>query len=99
MLERYQYYLFFYLFFIYIFYSSLLCQQIPDNDVEIVFEWDPAKVIAERQSVDEWVARNVISMFDQENTLPFIARYRKERTGNMEVEKLREIQNAYSQLK
>ncbi|XP_063585380.1 S1 RNA-binding domain-containing protein 1-like [Penaeus indicus] len=74
-------------------------KRIPDNDIEIVFEWDPAKVIAERQSVDEWVARNVISMFDQENTLPFIARYRKERTGNMEVEKLREIQNAYSQLK
>ncbi|KAG7158514.1 S1 RNA-binding domain-containing protein 1-like [Homarus americanus] len=38
-------------------------------------------------------------MFDQENTLPFIARYRKDKTGNMEVEKLREIQNSYSQLK
>ncbi|XP_045596104.1 S1 RNA-binding domain-containing protein 1 isoform X2 [Procambarus clarkii] len=74
-------------------------KRIPDNDVEIIFEWTPAKVIAERQNVEEWVAHNVITMFDQENTLPFIARYRKEKTGNMEVEKLREIQNSYSQLK
>lgn len=70
-----------------------------DDDIQIIFEWDPAKVIASRQGVDEWVAKNVVNMFDQENTLPFIARYRKEKTGNMEVEKLREIQNAYSQLK
>ncbi|KAL7639440.1 UNVERIFIED_CONTAM: hypothetical protein RMT77_009941 [Armadillidium vulgare] len=69
------------------------------SDVEIIFEWDPSKVIAERQGVEEWQAKNVINMFDQENTLPFIARYRKEKTGNMEVEKLREIQNSYSQLK
>ncbi|KAK7082641.1 Nucleic acid binding [Halocaridina rubra] len=74
-------------------------KRIPDKDIQIVFEWDPAKVISERQGVDEWVAHNVLNMFDQENTLPFIARYRKEKTGNMEVQKLREIQNAYSQLK
>lgn len=73
--------------------------QVPDDDVQIVFEWDPAQVIAERQNVEEWAARNVVTMFDQENTLPFIARYRKEKTGNMDVEKLREIQNSYSQLK
>lgn len=71
----------------------------PDDDIQIVFEWDPARVIAERLNVEEWVAHNVVNMFDQENTLPFIARYRKEKTGNMDVEKLREIQNSYSQLK
>ncbi|CAL4124636.1 unnamed protein product [Meganyctiphanes norvegica] len=74
-------------------------KRVSDDDIQIVFEWDPAKVIAARQGVDEWVAKNVVNMFDQENTLPFIARYRKEKTGNMEVEKLREIQNTYSQLK
>ncbi|KAK3857870.1 hypothetical protein Pcinc_035916 [Petrolisthes cinctipes] len=80
--------------------GTLKCRKkIPDNDIEIVFEWDPAMVIAERQSIEPWVARNVLTMFDQENTLPFIARYRKDKTDNMEVEKLREIQNSYSQLK
>lgn len=56
-------------------------------------------MVAERQGVEEWQAKSVINMFDMENTLPFIARYRKEKTGNLEVEKLREIQNSYSQLK
>ncbi|XP_076062229.1 S1 RNA-binding domain-containing protein 1 isoform X3 [Oratosquilla oratoria] len=73
--------------------------KIPDDDCEIVFEWNPSKVIAERQNIEEWVAHNVITMFEQENTLPFIARYRREKTNNMDVEKLREIQNSYSQLK
>ncbi|XP_068247368.1 S1 RNA-binding domain-containing protein 1 [Palaemon carinicauda] len=74
-------------------------KRIPDKDVEIKFVWDAAKVISERVGVEEWAARNTITMFDQENTLPFVARYRKDKTGNMEVEKLREIQNCYSQLK
>ena len=70
-----------------------------DDDVQIIFEWDPAAVISERQGLQEWQVRSVIDLFDKENTLPFIARYRKEKTGNLEVEKLREIQNGYSQLK
>ena len=70
-----------------------------DDDCQIIFEWDPAKIISERQCVNEWQARSVIHLFEEENTLPFIARYRKDKTGNMEVEKLREIQNSYSQLK
>ena len=70
-----------------------------ESDVEVVFQWDPVSVIAERQGVSEWQARQVIDLFNQECTLPFIARYRREKTGDMNIEKLREVQNAYQQLK
>ena len=64
-----------------------------------MFEWEAAKVISERQNVEEWKVRSVLNLFDQENTLPFIARYRTDSTGNLQVEKIREIQNTYSQIK
>ena len=64
-----------------------------------MFQWDPAKVVSQRQGIEEWQARSILKLFDQENTLPFIARYRKDETGNLQVEKIREIQNIYSQIK
>ena len=70
-----------------------------DPEVNSIFAWDAANVISERQGVQEWQARQVINLFDKECTLPFIARYRREHTGNLEIEKLRDIQNAYQQLK
>lgn len=70
-----------------------------DDDIEVVFQWDPVNIIAERQGVQEWQARQVINLFDQECTIPFIARYRREKTGDLQIEKLLEVQNAYQQLK
>ena len=34
---------------------------------------------------------NIVGMIDEDNTIPFIARYRKEKTGAMDDQKLREI--------
>lgn len=35
---------------------------------------------------------NVIALLDEGNTVPFITRYRKERTGNLDEEKIRQIE-------
>ena len=35
----------------------------------------------------------VIKLFNEEATIPFIARYRKEKTGGLDEEQLREIEN------
>jgi uncharacterized protein len=37
--------------------------------------------------------QNVVALLDEGNTIPFITRYRKERTGNLDEEQLRSIQN------
>ena len=41
--------------------------------------------------VEPSILDNIIALIDEGNTIPFIARYRKEKTGAMDDQKLREI--------
>ncbi|MCJ7624611.1 MAG: RNA-binding transcriptional accessory protein [Anaerolineaceae bacterium] len=41
----------------------------------------------------------VIELLDNENTIPFIARYRKEATGNLDEEQIRQIDNRVERLR
>src|SRR4051812_11752122 len=41
----------------------------------------------------------VVQLLDEENTIPFITRYRKERTGGLDEEVLRTIQERVGQLR
>ena len=58
-----------------------------------------ASVLAENLNLDVNVVRTVIILLDKENTVPFIARYRKEQTGGLDPTVLRHIQAQYEQLK
>lgn len=58
-----------------------------------------ASVLAENLNLDVNVVRTVIILLDKENTVPFIARYRKEQTGGLDPTVLRYIQAQYEQLK
>lgn len=51
--------------------------------------------MAQEQQVDLRVVQNIINLLDQENTIPFIARYRKELTDGMPPEKLRDVKDSY----
>lgn len=42
-------------------------------------------------STDAEIISRIVSLIDEGNTIPFIARYRKEMTGAMDDQKLREI--------
>ena len=70
---------------------------IPDE--ELSSSWDVSEEVSERLDVPQWAARNTIELLDQDHTIPFIARYRKEKTGNMEADKLRDVKEAYEELK
>ncbi|XP_023232992.1 S1 RNA-binding domain-containing protein 1-like [Centruroides sculpturatus] len=61
--------------------------------------WTVDNLISESVLVSPNIARNVIKLLDQECTIPFIARYRREQTGDIPVEKLREIQETYETVK
>ena len=52
---------------------------------------DIAKKIAEELNIREEQVKNTINLIDEGNTIPFIARYRKEVTGNLSDETLREF--------
>ena len=42
------------------------------------------KAIAEKASCRSWQVENCIQLFEEGSTIPFISRYRKERTGGLD---------------
>ena len=50
-----------------------------------------AEILAKELSIQTWQAENVIALIDEGNTIPFIARYRKEKTGSLDDQVLREF--------
>ncbi len=55
--------------------------------------------IAEQLSIRPQQVSAVIEMLDEGNTIPFIARYRKERTGSLDEEQLRQIQSLLEKMR
>lgn len=52
---------------------------------------DIQKQIAEELSIKEWQVEATIKLIDEGNTIPFIARYRKEAHGSLDDEQLRNL--------
>ena len=49
-------------------------------------------IIANELSVKLWQVDAAIKLIDEGNTIPFIARYRKEVTGSLDEEQIRNIE-------
>lgn len=56
---------------------------------------DLIKRLSEELNIKEWQVKNTVELIDSGNTIPFIARYRKEVTGNLDDTTLR---NFYERL-
>lgn len=65
----------------------------------IEMDWKESDLLAQNEGLHERVAKNLIKLFEEDNTIPFIARYRKEMTGNMEPEQLRHVKETYEGIK
>ena len=57
------------------------------------------KIIAEELQVKVFQVENTIKLIDEGNTIPFIARYRKEATGNLSDEQLRNLNERLTYLR
>lgn len=57
------------------------------------------KQLTRELSIKEWQVENTIAMIDEGNTIPFIARYRKERTGELDDTVLRKFGERLQYLK
>ncbi len=57
-----------------------------------------AQLIARRLNLPEEGVENTLSLLDLGCTIPFIARYRKERTGNLNEVQIAQISDAYDKL-
>ncbi|MBO4864356.1 MAG: RNA-binding transcriptional accessory protein [Eubacterium sp.] len=58
-----------------------------------------AATIAKELSVELWQVEAAISLIDEGNTIPFIARYRKEKTGVLNDEQLRSLNERLTYLR
>lgn len=58
---------------------------------------DPVCFIQEKTGGDNKAIRNLLELLDDGATIPFIARYRKEKTGNMDEVRIGEIKTLYAQ--
>lgn len=59
------------------------------------FFMDPVAFLAGKTGIAPEYIRNLIALTEEGATIPFIARYRKERTGNMDEVKIAEIREMY----
>lgn len=50
-------------------------------------------------NVEKHIAENIVKLFNNDNTIPFIARYRKDMTGGMEPDKLRALKESFDHAK
>ena len=55
--------------------------------------WKEASVIGDRLHLPDDVINNTLKLLDDGNTIPFIARYRRECTNCLDADKIREIKN------
>ncbi len=58
---------------------------------------EPVEFIRKKCGGDNQFIRNLLTLFDEGATIPFIARYRKEKTGGMDEVRIGEIRAGYAQ--
>ncbi|XP_071580913.1 uncharacterized protein YdcI [Temnothorax nylanderi] len=62
-------------------------------------EWTDIDYVSEINNIDRRIVENVVRLFKEDNTIPFIARYRKNMTCSMEPDKLRALLESFEQAK
>lgn len=60
--------------------------------------WTIDELLAETANIEPRAARNIVKLFETENTIPFICRYRRDLVDHIEPEKLRDIKSSYSEI-
>lgn len=66
---------------------------------EVEMNWDIVQVLSERTNIEPWVCTNIIRLFNDDNTIPFIVRYRKELINNLDADFLREVRQTLDELR
>ena len=79
----------------FVLYSKILTFALQYNHNMTIY----AQLIAKRLNLNETGVDNTIALLDLGCTIPFIARYRKERTGNLDEVQITQISETYEKLK
>ncbi|CAG0913084.1 unnamed protein product [Notodromas monacha] len=70
-----------------------------DDSVVILPDPPESSLISQQLQLPENVVRNVISLLGENNTIPFMCRYRRDTIGHLDPERLRDIESALNKIK
>ncbi|XP_017283934.1 S1 RNA-binding domain-containing protein 1 [Kryptolebias marmoratus] len=65
---------------------------------ELNMNWDLTELLSILSCTEKWVCMNIIMLLREENTVPFIVRYRKEMINHMDADAVRDVQMVYEEL-
>uniref|UniRef100_A0A8D3BPV3 S1 RNA binding domain 1 n=1 Tax=Scophthalmus maximus TaxID=52904 RepID=A0A8D3BPV3_SCOMX len=65
---------------------------------ELNMTWDLTELLSTLTCVEMWVCVNIIVLLREENTVPFMVRYRKEMINHMDADAVRDVQLTYEEL-
>ncbi|KAF3841894.1 hypothetical protein F7725_023845 [Dissostichus mawsoni] len=65
---------------------------------EFNMDWDFIEVLSTLTCVEPWVCVNIIGLLREENTVPFMVRYRKDKINHMDADAVRDVQLVYEVL-
>ncbi|XP_075145670.1 uncharacterized protein YdcI [Haematobia irritans] len=60
--------------------------------------WTIDELLAETTNIEPRAAKNIVNLFENENTIPFICRYRRDLIDHIQPEQLREIKSCYTEI-
>lgn len=60
--------------------------------------WNIFELLSETEQINCNISRNIVDLFDNENTIPFICRYRRDLIGHITPERLRDIKTTYTEI-
>ncbi|XP_015252840.1 PREDICTED: S1 RNA-binding domain-containing protein 1 [Cyprinodon variegatus] len=66
------------------------------NDLNM--NWDVVEVLSTQTCVEQWVCANIIMLLREENTVPFMVRYRKDMINHMDADAVRDVQMVFEEL-
>ncbi len=73
-------------------------QVIYDNIKATFMSEQWVRILSQEMGLKDWQVRNVFILFNDHCTIPFIARYRKEKTGNLNEEQIAHLFKAFEHI-
>ncbi|KAA0717848.1 S1 RNA-binding domain-containing protein 1 [Triplophysa tibetana] len=66
---------------------------------DLQMNWDLIQILAEKTGAEQWVCGNIVQLLQEENTVPFMVRYRKELINHMDADAVRDVQLVLEELR
>lgn len=56
------------------------------------------QLLSTQTCVEQWVCVNIVKLLGEDNTVPFMVRYRKDMINHMDADNVREVQLVYEEI-